>query len=150
MPAKRMKAAVGSTLNVIGNSSAMVSAGPSPGRTPIAVPNVVPTRHHRRLIGVSATAKPLRSCGKASMSAALDAEHPLHGALERTRADIDAEGRGETEIGDERESRADQGVAHDCVRSEATRHAHEYNDRSDGESSRADQGYVEHEPGEDP
>src|SRR5215831_5965470 len=148
MPAKRMKAAVGSILNVIGNSRAMVSAGPSPGRTPIAVPNVVPTRHHRRLIGVSATAKPFRSWEKASTSAALDAEHPLDGALERTRADINAEGRGETEIGDERERGADQSVARDRVRSEAARHAHD--DRSDGKSRRADQGYVEHEPGEDP
>ena len=59
MPANRMKAAVGSTLKVIGSSSAMVSAGPRPGSTPIAVPSVVPTRHHIRLIGVSATAKPL-------------------------------------------------------------------------------------------
>src|SRR5262245_25273964 len=150
MPAKRMKAAVGSTLNVIGNSRAMVSAGPSPGRTPIAVPNVVPTRHHRRLIGVSATAKPLISCGKASISAALDAEHPLDGALERTRADIDAEPLAEAEIGYERERGADQAVAHDRIRSEAACHAHEHNDRSDGESGRADQDYVEHESGEDP
>src|SRR5262245_12247377 len=150
MPAKRMKAAVGSTLNVIGNSSAMVSAGPSPGRTPIAVPNVVPTRHHRRLIGVSTTAKPLRSCGKASISAALDAEHPLDGALERAGADIDAQRRGETELGDESERRADQGGAAYRVRSEAARHAHEHNDRSDGESGRADQHNIEHEPGDDP
>src|SRR5262245_58316602 len=71
MPAKRMNAAVGSTLKVIGKSSAMVSAGPRPGRTPIAVPSVVPTRHHTRFIGVSATEKPLRSCEKASTATAL-------------------------------------------------------------------------------
>src|SRR5258707_13417983 len=102
-----MNAAVGSTFNVIGNSSAIVSAGPSPGRTPMAVPKVVPTRHHRRFIGVSATANPFSSCGKASMSAALGSDHSLDRALEETRADIDAERRGETEIGDERESCAD-------------------------------------------
>ena len=92
-----MKAAVGSTLKVIGSSSAMVSAGPSPGSTPIAVPSVAPTRHHSRLIGVSATAKPLRSCEKASMSAALGAYHPFDCVLDQPGADIDAERLGEAE-----------------------------------------------------
>src|SRR6266511_3240022 len=150
MPAKRMNAAVGSTLKVIGNSKAMVSAGPSPGRTPIAVPKVVPTRHHRRFIGVSATAKPLRSCWKASMSAALHPDHPFYGALDQTRTDIDAERQGETEIGDECKSCADQGIAHDPVGSKPARDAHEQNDRSDGKPDRADQDDVEHEPGSDP
>src|SRR5262252_4180073 len=107
MPANRMKAEVGSTLKVIGRRSAMVSAGPSPGSTPIAVPSVVPTRHHNRFVGVSATAKPLRSCENASMSAALHADHLFDRALEPAGADIDAERRGEAEIGDEGESRAD-------------------------------------------
>src|SRR5712692_7051409 len=127
MPAKRMNAAVGSTLKVIGKSSAMVSAGPRPGRTPIAVPNVVPSRHHKRFIGVSATAKPLRSCEKASMSAALHADHPFDRVLHQAGADIDAERCGEAEIGDERESCADRGVAHDRFGSEAARHADEQN-----------------------
>src|SRR6185369_12273105 len=97
MPAKRMKAAVGSTLKVIGSSSAMVSAGPSPGRTPIAVPSVVPTRHHIRLVGVSAIAKPLRSCENASMSGVSpDPQHALDRVLDQPCADIDAEGPGET------------------------------------------------------
>src|ERR671935_1628459 len=101
MPANRMNAAVDSALKVIGSSKAMVSAGPSPGRTPIAVPSVVPRRHHRRFIGVSATAKPLRSCEKASMSTALHADHPFDRALERAGTDIDAERGGKAEIGDE-------------------------------------------------
>src|SRR5499433_2653282 len=150
MPAKRMNAAVGSTLKVIGKSSAMVSAGPRPGRTPIAVPSVVPTRHHKRFIGVSATEKPLRSWEKASMSAALHADQPFDRGLERAGTDIDAERRGEAEIGDEGECRADQGVAHDRFGAEAARHADEQDDRSDGESRRADQDDVEHEPGKDP
>src|SRR4029453_8807318 len=150
MPAKRMKAEVGSTLKVIGRRSAMVSAGPSPGRTPIAVPSVVPTRHHTRLIGVSATAKPLRSWEKASMSAALDAEHALDRGLDQAGADIDAERLGEADIGNERESRADQGVAHDRLRSEAARHADEQKDRRDCEPCRPDQKHVEHEAGDDP
>src|ERR1700751_3737471 len=120
MPAKRMNAAVGSTLKVIGKSSAMVSAGPRPGRTPIAVPSVVPTRHHRRFIGVSATAKPLSSCGKASMSASLAAaDDALDGVLHEAGADIDAERLGEAEIGNERESRTDRCVAHDRLGAEA-------------------------------
>src|ERR671931_1742079 len=150
MPAKRMNAAVGSTLNVIGNIKAMVSAGPSPGRTPIAVPKVVPTRHHRRFIGVSATAKPLRSCWKASMSATLHPDHPFDRALDQTRTDIDAEGQGEPEISEECESCADQGIAHDPVGSKRARDAHEKNDRSNCKSDRADQDDVEHEPDGNP
>src|SRR5215472_11062818 len=150
MPAKRMNAAVGSTLKVIGKSSAMVSAGPRPGRTPIAVPNVVPRRHHSRFIGVSATAKPLRSCGKASMSTALHADRSFDRALEQAGTDVDAERRGEAEIGNEGESRADQGVAHDRFGAEAARHADEQNDRSDGEPRRTDQDDVEHQPNSDP
>src|SRR6266851_5076405 len=115
-----MKAAVGSTLKVIGSSSAMVSAGPSPGRTPIAVPSVVPTRHHTRLAGVSATAKPLRSCEKASMSRPLlDAEDAFDRVLDQSGADIDAERLGKTEISHQREGGSDRGVAHDRLRPEA-------------------------------
>src|SRR5215467_3684653 len=114
MPANRMKAEVGSTLKVIGRRSAMVSAGPSPGSTPIAVPSVVPTRHHSRFIGVSATAKPLSSWAKASMSRTLrQAEGALDRGLDDAGADVDAERLGEAEIGYEREGGADQGIAHD-------------------------------------
>src|SRR5262245_35700576 len=117
MPANRMKAAVGSTLRAIGSSSARVSAGPRPGSTPMAVPSVVPTRHHTRFIGVSATAKPPSSCEKASISAALsepqEAEHPFDRVLDPAGADIDAERLGEAEIGDQSESRRDQRIAHE-------------------------------------
>src|SRR5262249_47775429 len=131
MPAKRMNAAVGSTLKVIGKSSAMVSAGPSPGSTPIAVPRVVPTRHHIRFIGVNATAKPFISCEKASISRALiiRADAALDRVLDQTRADIDAERLGKAEIGDQREGSADPGVAQDFLRAEAARHANEQDDR---------------------
>src|SRR5260221_9225312 len=150
MPAKRMNAAVGSTLKVIGKSSAMVTAGPRPGRTAIAVPSVVPTRHHRRFIGVSATAKPLRSCEKASISATLHADQPFDRGLEQAGTDIDAECRGEAEVGDQRESRADQGIADDRLAAEAAGHADEQNDRSDRESHRPEQENVEHETAKDP
>src|SRR6478735_4340434 len=150
MPAKRMKAAVGSTLKVIGRRSAMVSAGPSPGRTPIAVPSVVPTRHHSRLIGVSATAKPLRSCEKASMSAALGAYHPFDRVLDQPGPDIDAKRLGEADIRNEGEGCTDQGIAHDCPGAESARHADEQDHRRDGEPGPGNQENVEHQPGDDP
>src|SRR5215510_4906987 len=158
MPANRMKAAVGSTLKVIGSNSAMVSAGPSPGSTPIAVPSVVPTRHHIRFIGVTATAKPLSSWEKASMARTFlrtlrtlpEAEDALDRALDDAGADIDAEGLCEAEIGDQREGRADRRVAQDRLRAEAARHADEQDDRCDGEAGGADEQDVEHEAGRDP
>src|SRR5262245_40350398 len=143
MPANRMNAAVGSTLKVIGSSSAMVSAGPSPGSTPIAVPSVVPTRHHSRFIGVSATAKPLSSWANASMSRTLrQAEGALDRALDDAGADVDAERLGEAEIGHQREGGADQGIAHDRPRAEAARHADEQDDGSEREAGVADEQHV--------
>src|SRR5215210_936802 len=121
MPAKRIKAEVGSTLKVIGSSSAMVSAGPKPGSTPIAVPIVVPTRHHIRLIGVSATAKPPSSCANASISAARHAEQAFQEILDKAGADIDSERLGEAEIRHECESGTDQCITQDRARSEAAR-----------------------------
>src|SRR5262245_53880137 len=114
MPANRMKAAVGSTLKVIGKSSAMVSAGPRPGSTPIAVPSVVPSRHHSRLVGVSATAKPFASCESVSMARSAPrqerADATLEQLLDHARANIDAERLGEPEIGQDRHHEADRGV----------------------------------------
>ena len=48
MPANMISAPVGSTFAVAGSSSAMVSAGPTPGSTPMAVPSVTPTKPHIR------------------------------------------------------------------------------------------------------
>src|SRR3954465_5374027 len=53
-----MKAPVALTLKVIGNRSAMVSAGPIPGSTPTAVPRKQPSSAQPRLASVSAPAKP--------------------------------------------------------------------------------------------
>src|SRR5262245_57169438 len=125
MPANRMNAAVGSTLKVIGRSSAMVSAGPRPGSTPMAVPSVVPTRHHTRLIGVSATANPCISWEKASMSDAPQPQHALDGVFEQPRTDVDAERLREAEIGDQREGRANAGIPQDRFGAEAARNANE-------------------------
>src|SRR5712691_715255 len=151
MPANRMNAAVGSTLNVIGRRSAMVSAGPSPGSTPIAVPSVVPTRHHSRFIGVSATAKPFINWAKASMSRTLlEAEHTLDRGLDDAGADVDAERLGEAEIRHQREGGADCGIAHDRLGAEAARHADEQDRGGDRETGGADEQDIEHETGGDP
>src|SRR6185369_5423398 len=58
MPPNMMNAAMGSSPNVTGSSTATVSAGPIPGSTPIAVPSVVPINAHPRFASVSAPAKP--------------------------------------------------------------------------------------------
>src|SRR5262249_58809444 len=84
------------------------------------------------------------------MSTALHADRSFDRALEQAGTDVDAERRGEAEIGNEGESRADQGVAHDRFGAEAARHADEQNDRSDGEPRRTDQDDVEHQPNSDP
>jgi hypothetical protein len=42
MPPNMMKAPTGSSLNVSGSSSEIVSAGPMPGSTPMAVPSSTP------------------------------------------------------------------------------------------------------------
>ena len=60
-PQNRMKAPVASTLKVIGSSSAMVSAGPMPGSTPIAVPSSTPSSANIRFVGVSAVPNPSMS-----------------------------------------------------------------------------------------
>ena len=67
MPANRISAPVGSRVNVIGSSSATVSAGPMPGSTPTSVPSVTPIRASSRFSGVSASENPVISWEKASM-----------------------------------------------------------------------------------
>src|SRR5262245_29047810 len=151
MPAKRMKAEVGSTLNVIGSRSAIVSAGPSPGNTPIAVPSVVPTRHQSRFCGVNATAKPFESWNKTSMSAALlEPEQTVERVLEDACADVDAERLGKAEIGDQRKRRTDAGIAQDRLRAEAARDADEQHDRCNRDDGLGDQQAVERETGDEP
>src|SRR5262249_5141612 len=58
MPANMMRAPVGSTLKVSGNSIAMVAIGPTPGSTPISVPTRQPRKHSARFIGDRAVPNP--------------------------------------------------------------------------------------------
>ena len=53
-----MKAGIGSSAKVTGSSSATVSAGPMPGRTPTSVPRKTPSRAQSRFSGVRATLNP--------------------------------------------------------------------------------------------
>ena len=60
MPDIRMMAVTGEPIFMLmGSSSAMVAAGPSPGRTPTAVPRTQPMRPQRRLTGVSGDLEPV-------------------------------------------------------------------------------------------
>src|SRR3954467_10863260 len=68
MPPNMMNAGTGSRPNVIGSRSEIVSAGPMPGSTPIAVPRSTPIPAYRRFCGVSAVAKPPSSDPKISIS----------------------------------------------------------------------------------
>ena len=68
MPANMISAPVGSSFAVSGISIATVSAGPTPGKTPINVPSVTPMNPQSRLNGVSAILKPCSSEPKASAS----------------------------------------------------------------------------------
>ena len=58
MPQKKIIDDAGSTCEVIGSSIATVTAGPSPGSTPMAVPSAQPMKAQSRLTGVPAVAKP--------------------------------------------------------------------------------------------
>ena len=66
-----MNAPVGFICVVTGRRRAIVSAGPMPGRTPIAVPRTEPTNAQKRFSGESATTKPWASWWRASTLATL-------------------------------------------------------------------------------
>src|SRR5512136_274282 len=66
MPDMRMMAVIGDPIfMLIGRRSAIVAAGPSPGKTPTAVPRIEPMRHQRRFTGLKAIWKP---CQRPRMS----------------------------------------------------------------------------------
>src|SRR5689334_7710916 len=101
MPEKKIIEAVISTLAVIGSSIATATAGPMPGSTPTAVPRAQPTRHHSRLTGVIAAAKPLISALRMSMPAT--SSKPAGG---RESGQVDGEELGEHPV----HRRRDQGT----------------------------------------
>src|SRR5215510_10691048 len=109
-----MKAPVGSRCAVTGSSSAMVSAGPMPGRMPMAVPSVTPSTHQPRLAKVRAVAKP-------SISAAIILEH----SAEDAGRQMQPKRVHEADIGDDRQRDGDDDVAQITPAAEAQGNAEE-------------------------
>src|SRR3954465_15178687 len=95
MPANMMKAPVGSSkLNVIGSSSAIVSAGPIPGSTPTNVPSSTPMAANARFSGERTVPNPsIRSEMTASVATSEDRCYPGR----QGRAQVLGEGRVEPE-----------------------------------------------------
>src|ERR1700754_2839167 len=103
MPAKRMNAPTGSSkLNVIGSSSATVSAGPIPGSTPTSVPSVTPAAASSRFWRVRTSVKPSsRLAAKTSTSDAPGPGRELHvQPLAEREAGDDAEREADDEVAD--------------------------------------------------
>src|ERR1700752_2217461 len=93
----------------------MVNAGPSPGSTPMAVPSVVPTRHHMRLVGEKATENPCARWPSVSMASGPQhaddrVDDGVQPVFDEAGADVDAERPGEAEIGGKRQNKAEQHV----------------------------------------
>src|SRR4051812_6883644 len=91
-----MNAPTGSLkLNVIGSSSATVSAGPMPGSTPTSVPSVTPAAASSRFSGVRTCPKPsIRLAAKSSNTPGPRRQlhvEPLRERVGRHDADHDAD-----------------------------------------------------------
>src|SRR5262245_12587560 len=112
MPANMMSDPAGSSLNVTGSSSATVSAGPMPGRTPTAVPSSTPINANRRFIGCSAMRRPWPSAEIGSMGA------PSEQPLERSRRKGQRQELGEHQIGAEAEREPDREISQDRAAAE--------------------------------
>src|SRR5215831_16759401 len=91
MPASMMIPPAGSILKVSGSSSAMVAAGPRPGKMPTMVPSRQPTKHQMTLLGCNATANPCRRPDAMSIS-----------EPERTGGERHAQRNGEDQVEGER------------------------------------------------
>src|SRR5690606_26669660 len=115
MPANMMNAAVGAIFTVTGNNSAMVSAGPMPGSTPMAVPSIDPRKAHMRLRGCNATPKPASRESSACMSDSRQGERA---------AQRDAE-LGEPGPAPQAQQQADDAVQHEAPRTEGMGHQRE-------------------------
>src|SRR5262245_63559888 len=102
-----MKAAVGSRWDVSGSSSAMVSAGPMPGRMPMAVPSVTPSSAQPRLARVRAVANPWSSAFSVCM-AAPSRSGPLDQTGQNARRQLQVQPDGESDIDDDGEEHSDK------------------------------------------
>ena len=110
-----MKAPVGSSkLNVIGSSSAIVSAGPIPGSTPTNVPSSTPMAANARFSGERTVPKP---SSRSEMTASVVTSEDRREPRRQRHAEVLREGREQPEA----EHQAGQHVAHERVRAEHPR-----------------------------
>src|SRR5919106_4057255 len=87
MPASMMSAGIGGRLKVIGSSMAIVTSGPIPGSTPIAVPTNTPRKQYIRFCSDRATENPRIRLSNISMS------EPLYQRIRQPEpVDEDADG----------------------------------------------------------
>src|SRR3990172_3286881 len=138
MPANMMSAPVGSSFTVSGSSIATVSAGPTPGSTPTAVPSVTPMNPHSRLSGFSATSKPESSALKVSTSDSRAAEQ----RREPARGQIHVEEFHEEQEHHQGNGAAEREIACDARAAETARDAREQQGAGDHEAGVADQCHV--------
>src|SRR6476660_7911832 len=87
MPASMISADTGGSAYVAGSSIAMVATGPMPGSTPISVPSRQPMKAYSRLIGVTATPKPMERLVIRSMGRSPREEGRPHGELQLEQHD---------------------------------------------------------------
>src|SRR5919108_5731596 len=103
MPASMMRAPTGLRLNVIGSSMAIVATGPMPGSTPISVPSRQPISAKNRLIGVTATPKPMMRLWKICSIGRLRSAEVLGPDRERQRQPFHEHEHREQDEDDEKE-----------------------------------------------
>src|SRR3972149_4138325 len=102
MPANMRKLAVGARLYVTGRRRATVSAGPTRGRTPTAVPGTAPRKANARLVGLRATPNPWPRAARVSTGLPPVERAPRQGDPEPERKD---------QIDRHAQEKSDEGVA---------------------------------------
>src|SRR3712207_2492495 len=117
MPANMMIEPAGSSLKVIGNSSATVSAGPIPGSPPTAVPRTTPISAKSRFIGWIAM---LRPCARERKEASMELT-PSEQALERAHGQGQRKELGEDEVDHNGEDEPDRQFRQEGITAERGR-----------------------------
>src|SRR5918998_2926649 len=128
MPANMMMEPAGSSLKVIGRSSATVSAGPMPGSTPTAVPRRTPMSAKSRFIGWMATVRPWGRETKASMAASDQ-------AFEGPRRQGQGQELREEDMHHDRDAQADEEIDHEGAAPERRGGGGKQQRRSDHEAA---------------
>src|SRR4051795_2166982 len=145
-----MKAAVGSSWAVTGRSSATASAGPMPGRTPIAVPTVTPSADQNRFIGVRATPKPWPSAASVSMVRAFLFSFFVGGGQKSFDGRADGQGQAQAVVedheGETGEREADQHGDDESTLREGKRSRDEQERGRDDPSQAFDQEHLQQQP----